>query len=68
MKTRLGEVSVVIQGLKVPWGVGFSLSGEALVGERDSAEVSRIGPTGADRLPAPYRASSAPAERGAYSA
>ncbi len=49
-QARMGTPRVLAQGLEVPWGVAFlpqSEGGGALVGERDSARLLRIDPSGA---------------------
>ena len=40
------EPEVLLTGLEAPWGIGFLPGGDALVTERDSAQVLRVGPGG----------------------
>jgi glucose/arabinose dehydrogenase len=42
-----GEVSEVMTGLRMPWGLTFLPDGSALVSSRDSGDIHRIGPDGA---------------------
>ncbi len=49
---RPGEITVVAEGLEVPWGVSFfpegsgELSGSAIVGQRPSGELLVVSPSG----------------------
>jgi glucose/arabinose dehydrogenase len=57
------EVSTLVQGLAVPWGVDFLPDGAAIVTERDSKRVLRITPDG-DVTPVGTIEESAPAGEG----
>ena len=44
---RVGQPSVLVGGLEVPWAIAFLPGGDALVTERDSARLLRVTPRGA---------------------
>lgn len=39
---RIGQVSTIATDIKIPWGVTFLPSGDALVGERDTFTIYRV--------------------------
>jgi glucose/arabinose dehydrogenase len=43
---RLGQPQVITTGLEAPWGLAFLPDGSALVSERDSARIMRVGADG----------------------
>src|SRR2546430_5910927 len=43
---RVGQPSVLVGGLAVPWAISFLPGGDALVTERDSARLLRVTPRG----------------------
>lgn len=49
-QARMGTPRVLVQGLRVPWGIAFlpqAAGGGALVGERDTARLLRVSASGA---------------------
>ena len=48
-RTRLGKVTTVVEGLKIPWGLTFLPDGSALVGERDTGTILTVSPQGQRR-------------------
>ncbi len=44
--TRIGQVTTVTTGLRIPWGMAFLPDGDALVGERDTFTIYRVTPSG----------------------